>query len=494
MAAEMGKMSLALLVVLLAVGLGLFCVDCDSGCNRDDLGESVDPRGGAEKSVSEWMDELKAVCVSRGIEGFNATRNLMIAHQSELQDDPEYDTVSMVLGLGETVITKKEAELAGRLRTLARYVEEHPGRSGLVWMRLRAKLYSYSFGNGPIDEDSVPARLAAGYEVIAKGHSDSRVGTTESISDWVDELRAIYLVDGMQGFHPTKAFMIAQQSALRTDPDYDLAAMVLRLGETAMTRKEADVAAELRALAKQIEANPNRSYEAWSSLHGKLFSYSFGNGPIDRESVPMQLAELYSLIANGPARIEGDHRGPAESTSAQSLAATRALAEATDAFTCGGKPIEPALVYELMPWTSPKRPITVAVDILPAKDHEGHSQPVVRKLSSWVECEVQHVHPGTDSRARFGYWRQGVLLDGTQVLWVYDWPEGSSQSMYLMFVRFRTDEAYDMQARPYTQLLMKAVCLYALGDDDDGEITVLSDRVIAGPSKHREKAVVIKLD
>ena len=71
---------------------------------------------------------------------------------------------------------------------------------------------------------------------------------------------------------------------------------------------------------------------------------------------------------------------------------------------------------------------------------------------------------------------------------------GSGTFMNLLFIRFETKKAYDLRGKPYTRLPMTVVCIYALGDRDDGEITVLSDRVVVGPSTHRDKAVAIKLD
>jgi hypothetical protein len=91
--------------------------------------------------------------------------------------------------------------------------------------------------------------------------------------------------------------MIRNEALLQDDPDFDTAAMVLGLGETVITRKRAELAIELRALAKQVEANPGRSYKVHGRLIDKLFSHCFGNGPVDPESISMQLADLYWVIA-----------------------------------------------------------------------------------------------------------------------------------------------------------------------------------------------------
>lgn len=485
MATDVGRTAAVWFLVLITIAGGLVCVGCDSKGGRDGTLQSAYGRQGTAKGVSDCVDELKAAYLADGMHAFDAKRKLMIANESLLRSDPEYDTVGMVLGLGETEITRKEAELAKRLRTLAKYIEAHPRRSGVVWMRLTDKLYSYSFGNGPIGEDSVPVKLAALYEVIAKGDHNSRVGTAESISDWVVELRTIYLVDGIQGFYPTKGFMIAEQSALRSDPDYDTAVMVLGLGETDVTKKEAELTAQLRTLATYIEAHPGRSRAAWMRLRVKLFSYSFGKGPIDGDSVAVKLVALYEVIAHGNRDL---------GAGAAKTDLDKALKEAKENFTVHGKPVHPGLIYDLKGWMSDRLPITVAVDLLAARDSNEYYEPEVKLRAGWIECDIRGYRPATQDECRFGYQRKGVLDDRTQVLRVYYWPGGSGTFMYLMFIRFDTEKAFDLEMKPYTRLLMKLVCLYALGDNDDGEVTVLSDHVIVGKSKYRDKEIVLKLD
>ncbi len=133
-------------------------------------------RESAHKSVSQWVDELKAAYISDGIRGFDAARNSMIANEKLLPDDLDHDTAAMVLGLGETGSTKKEAKLTAQLQSLAMFIETHPGRARAEQEELEGKLFSYSFGNGPIDYDSVPAKLADLYFIIANG-KDARPET-----------------------------------------------------------------------------------------------------------------------------------------------------------------------------------------------------------------------------------------------------------------------------------------------------------------------------
>ena len=170
------------------------------------------------------------------------------------------------------------------------------------------------------------------------------------------------------------------------------------------------------------------------------------------------------------------------------------LREAKGHFTCGGKPIHPGLLYELFGWMSDPLPITVAVDVLATLNSNEYSKPDVKVRGDWIECDIREYRPATEDECRFGYQRKGVLHDGTQVLRVYYWPGGSGTFMYLMFLRFDTEKALDMHMKPYSRLLMKVICTYPLGDNDDAKVQVYSDRVIVGRSKYRDKEVVLKLE
>ncbi len=154
------------LLLTALVAQGLVCVCCGSG------GNPVGTSGQDHKNVSEWVDDLRAAYRAEGIRGLDETRRRMIVNESLLREDPAYDTAAMLLGLGETAITAKESELTAELRTLAKYIEMHPGQSRDEYDRLRGKLFSYSFGNGPVEPDSVPAKLADLYSLIADGDGD----------------------------------------------------------------------------------------------------------------------------------------------------------------------------------------------------------------------------------------------------------------------------------------------------------------------------------
>lgn len=168
-----------ILLVLVLIGQNFFCSGC--GCRRSPDGppESIDALERGRNNVLAWVGDLKAAYISGGIRGFDAAKNSMIANEGVLPDDLDHDTAAMVLGLGETGTIKKEAELTVQLRSLAKYIEAHPRRARAEYEQLRDKLFSYSFGNGPIDYESVPAKLADLYSLIANGNGETAASGTE---------------------------------------------------------------------------------------------------------------------------------------------------------------------------------------------------------------------------------------------------------------------------------------------------------------------------
>jgi hypothetical protein len=214
-----------------------------------------------------------------------------------------------------------------------------------------------------------------------------------------------------------------------------------------------------------------------------------------REALVLLIALAVLFVAGchgGDEAVVGDLQPTCDPEAARLPTADAALAEVRSNLTCGGKPIHPGLVCEFMAWQSDDLPTTVAVDILPSIGSDEYYEDDVRLRAGWTECDLREEPSAVGVRPSFGYQRRGVLADGTQVLRTYYSGGGSGIFMDLVFVRFETEKAFDYEMKPYTRLLMKLVCDYDLGDRDDGTVQVLSDRVVVGPSKHRDKEVVLK--
>jgi hypothetical protein len=172
----------------------------------------------------------------------------------------------------------------------------------------------------------------------------------------------------------------------------------------------------------------------------------------------------------------------------------KALAEANEDFTFQGQPIHPAIVYQLISWGYDEHSVTASLDLLAAHNHNEHSRSEVEIRDGWIKCKFSEVRPALQDYETFSYKHLGVLADGTHVLYTCYSGGGSGAYCYLIFIRFGTEKAYDLHAEPYARLLMRVICVYSLGDRDDGEVRVLSDRVIVGCSKYRDKEIVLKLE
>lgn len=120
---------------------------------------------------------------------------------------------------------------------------------------------------------------------------------TQGLQNWIAQLHREYESGGIQAFLTSRDELRAIAVRFRSDPEYDVPAMVLGLSGTPVIEKEADLAAELRSLAVEIEKRPGRSAAEWRTLRDKVFSYSYGNGPEDATGVPAQLVRLYQRIA-----------------------------------------------------------------------------------------------------------------------------------------------------------------------------------------------------
>jgi hypothetical protein len=206
---------------------------------------------------------------------------------------------------------------------------------------------------------------------------------------------------------------------------------------------------------------------------------------------------LVLLAAAGCSREKQTNAGNSGSepvTARATVELRQALQDASGPFTCGGKPIHPALVYEFIPWLSDSGPVAVAVDLIPAQKSNKYFQCLVQLSEQWIECDVRSLSPDREQEQKFGYRRLGVLTDGTHVIKTYYWGGGSGVFYDLVLVRFEPEKTLDSHGTLRMRIVMKALCVVPLGDRDDGEVRVLPDRVIVGRSKYREKEVVLKLE
>lgn len=144
----------------------------------------------------------------------------------------------------------------------------------------------------------------AGFGLAAGCAQDGgKVGQTTSVprtlQDWVEYMQKEYAEGGIEAFQKARMSLKKNRHAHTDEWEYDVAAMVLRLGETPIAEKEPEFVADVRELAISIEANPGESTKEWLALRTKLYDCMFGNGGIDPETTTIRIVRLYSLIARG---------------------------------------------------------------------------------------------------------------------------------------------------------------------------------------------------
>lgn len=178
------------------------------------------------------------------------------------------------------------------------------------------------------------------------------------------------------------------------------------------------------------------------------------------------------------------HAAAASSIGAATRKPNKALEEAEKRFTYREEPIHPDLVKEFQGWASDHGPITITVDVAAAfGTNEYGAASEVR--DGWVRS--------VEEQEYFEYRRLGVLADGTHVLRTAHWSGGSGVFMDLYFVRFSSDDPDRLEGQSRERLLMTVVGHYSLGDRDDGAVTVEAERVVIGPSRHRDAPAVLSL-
>lgn len=170
--------------------------------------------------------------------------------------------------------------------------------------------------------------------------------------------------------------------------------------------------------------------------------------------------------------------------SAETANIDKAIQEVNASFTYQHKPIHPGLVEEFeSSIADPGEPTTISVDINAKHGNEYFEDDVSVKGGT--------VFLNKDDGGYFCYKWLGKLNNDLHVLNVGDNGSGSGVFSDLLFVRFSISEGY-YKGEKYKRLLMTIVGTYGLGDKDEGDIKVLTDKVIIGKSQHRKKEVVLR--
>jgi len=157
----------------------------------------------------------------------------------------------------------------------------------LAFIMLLAIAYSFLMGCQAEQNEHSSSAMSERHDIVSE----------RNLKQWLLLLRSEYKQGGMSAFVRYREKLCAASKSLEEEPYHEIAAMVLGLSDTVVTEKEWALADELRDLAASIEERPGHSMEAWKSLRNKVYSYSHGNGPVDKYATPTIIVQLYKTIA-----------------------------------------------------------------------------------------------------------------------------------------------------------------------------------------------------
>jgi hypothetical protein len=164
-----------------------------------------------------------------------------------------------------------------------------------------------------------------------------------------------------------------------------------------------------------------------------------------------------------------------------------ALKEANESFTYQRKPSHPGTVQETNNRLTDRGLLTtISVDVAAPHRNEYNEDDVEIRADGSIFVTAE------DGRGYYYYKWLGRLENGLHVLETGESGGGSGTFMDLFFVRFDKGRGINHEGEEYDRLLMTIVRVGRLGDRDDGEITVLPDKVIMGESRYRDEPVILE--
>jgi hypothetical protein len=163
------------------------------------------------------------------------------------------------------------------------------------------------------------------------------------------------------------------------------------------------------------------------------------------------------------------------------------LQEARSHFTFHGQPIHPKIVKAFDGWISDRGPNVLALSVSNATGSNEYSEP-----TQTIGRLVRYNEADDGAAIWYGYEDIGRLKDGTQVVRSSEHGEHSSGVFEtILLFRFRIQPSMDLSFPVRNELVMYTCGSFGLGDRDDGKIEVEDDRIIVGPSKYQQTALVL---
>ena len=152
-----------------------------------------------------------------------------------------------------------------------------------------------------------------------------------------------------------------------------------------------------------------------------------------------------------------------------------ALREANEHFTFQGKPINPRMLNDLLPWLSDRLPGPVAVDL------QGGGNRYYAEITVPAKGSVLATWKEENGEISVQYQHLGVLANGMHVIKTRENSGGSVTFHSLLLVKFLVDTEYGDGGTLRSRLLMMRTGAFSLGAGYDGSIKLQPDQISIGP-------------
>lgn len=285
------------IVACLIVATSSGCRPREGKVNRAFDKITISPYG--IKDMRSWIEYLRAVYDRDGVTGLDAARKQLAANVDKLTEPLyKHEVPLRTLGIEAPFRQKaydKEREFFEEIRFLAKEIERREGQSYTIWDRLGNMLYSYSFGNGPVDTESDTFRVVELYKHIAQ--PDDVPADVGDLSAWVQCLRKAYDSGGLVRFQETRRVLNNATIDYHKNGSHAAAYYLLRLGHP-LDGPNYDNASELMFLGSEIERRQGAAIAFWNRLHMQLKSLEDQKEDSMDIEIVNQLLALYNDIAS----------------------------------------------------------------------------------------------------------------------------------------------------------------------------------------------------
>lgn len=159
----------------------------------------------------------------------------------------------------------------------------------------------------------------------------------------------------------------------------------------------------------------------------------------------------------------------------QSDSSSRVLREANQHFTYQGKPINPKVIQDLLPWISDQFSGPVAIDLKAIESNRYFGN--VRLHDGWIET----ADSSQETSNFFGYQYVGRLENGLHVVHTASNEGGSGTFEDLVLIKFTTEDFYlegEGKIKKGSRTVMNQVAVIPLGDRSNAKLSIKGNSVV----------------